>query len=242
MPLRVVLIPQNPTILKMPAEDANTSDDDTLASPSRDTQLAIKPPFSLLSLQLANQDPKWTNMSQDEYEKILKDPKQEKSVNLAFFMVEWKLRESKWRHVRDPDFRTKQQTMVENADGDPITQINLRLAGLPACTRWSQAMKSKGGGGWDSMVERFDQVAEDLHIKVEPSQDQASAIEASLQNTTDGDSVLGSDAPKATDSYPDLDQNTDGSNTIQAPSCRATNSANADSAVSATCKFNAKQQ
>jgi hypothetical protein len=104
-------------------------------------------------------------------------------------------------------------------------------------------MKSKGGPAWDRMIERFYKVVEDLQIKVEPSQDQASAIEASLQNTTDGDSVLGSDAPQATDAYPDLAQNTDGTNTIQAPSYRASNSANADSAVSTTtCEFNAKQQ
>jgi hypothetical protein len=121
--------------------------------------------------------------------------------------------------------------MLENADGDPITQINLKLAGLPAYTRWSQAkfdeMKSEGGPAWDRMVERFNQVVEDLHIKVEPSQDQAS-----LQDTADSDSVLGLDAPQATHAYSDLAQNTDGTNTIQALSCRATNSATAESAVS----------
>lgn len=243
-PLRVVLIPQSPPTLNMPVEYANTSDDATLALHSPNTR--FKPPFSLLSVQLASKNPKWRSMTQDEYEKMLKDPEQEESVIRAFWYLERELKESKWPPVKDPDFRAKQRTMLENADGDPITQINLRLAGLPACTRWSQAkfdkMKSKGGGGWDSMVERFNQAAVDLHIKVEPSQDQASAIETSLQNTTDGESVLDSDAPQSTDAYPDLAQNTDGTNTIQAPSCRATNSANADSAVSATCEFNAKQQ
>jgi hypothetical protein len=230
----------------MPVGDANTSDDATLASHSPYTQWTIKPPFSLLSLQLASKNPKWRSMTQDNYEKMLQDPKQEESVNLAFWYLERELKESKWPPVKDPDFRAKQRTMLENADGDPITQINFKLAGLPAYTRWSQAkfdkMKSEGGPAWDRMVERFYKVVEDLQIKVEPSQDQASAIEASLQNTTDGDSVLGSDAPQSTDAYPDLARNTDGTNTIQAPSCRATNSANADSAVSATCEFNAKQQ
>jgi hypothetical protein len=230
----------------MPVEDANTLDDATLASLSRDTQFATKPPFSLLSLQLASRNPKWRSMTQDEYEKMLKDPKQEESVNAAFSMVERELKERNWRAVKDPDFRAKQRTMLENADGDPITQINLKLAGMPACTRWPQEkfdeMKSKGGPAWDGMVEKFYKVVEDLHIEVEPSRDQASAIEMSLQNTTDGESVLDWDAPQSTDAYPDLARNTDGTNTIQAPSYRATNSANADSAVSATCKFNAKQQ
>jgi hypothetical protein len=215
-PLRVVLIPQSPPTLNMPVEYANTSDDATLASHSPNTR--FKPPFSLLSVQLASKNPKWRSMTQDEYEKMLKDPEQEESVIRAFWYLERELKESKWPPVKDPDFRAKQQTMLENADGDPITQINLKLAALPAYTRWSQAkfdeMKSEGGPAWDRMVERFNQVVEDLHIKVEPSQDQAS-----LQDTADSDSVLGLDAPQATHAYSDLAQNTHGTNTIQALSC-----------------------
>jgi hypothetical protein len=159
-------------------------------------------------------------------------------------MVERVLKEDNWRAVRGPDFRSKQRTMLEDADGDPITQINLRLAGMPACTIWSQQKfdkkKSEAGPAWDRMVENFYKVVKDLHIKVEPSRDQASAIEASLQDTADGDSVPGSD-PHATDAYPDSAQNTDGTNTIRAPSCHATNSATTESAVSTTTDFDPKQ-
>jgi len=236
MPMRAVLITQNPTTLNMPVEHANTSGDATLASHSPRTQLTVDPPYSLLSLQLASKNPRWRRTTQDEYGKMLKDPEQEESVNRAFWFLERELEGSNWRRARDRGFREKQRTILKKAYGDPITQINLRLARMYACTRCSQEefdeMKSKGGQAWDRMVEEFNQVVKDLHIQEEPSQDQASAIETSVQDTADGHLVLGSNACQATDLYPNSAQNTDGTSTIQAPSSCATNSATAESAVS----------
>jgi len=230
----------------MPDEDANTSNDATLASHSPDTQLTVMPPFSLTSMKLALKNPVWSAMTEKQYQAMLKDPSQEGSVNVAFMRVETELRKNRWQAVEDPDFRAKQQTMLEEANGDPNIQINLILAGgMRGYTRCSQeefdAKKRKARKPWIRDVERLQNTLRKLNIEVEPSRDQESASEASLQDTADGDSVLGSNTPKATDAYPNSAQYIDGSNTIRAPSRRAINSATAASAVSATCEFYPKQ-
>jgi hypothetical protein len=179
-------------------------------------------------------------MTQDEYREMLKDPSQTEKVELAVWRVNNELRKSKWAAAKDPDFESNQRTNREKGEDDQHTQMNFILAGMRGYARHSpeefDAKKSEGGKIWEEPVKRFNKVLGMLDIEVEPSRGQAS-----LQDTADDDSVLGSDAPQTTNVYPDSAQNTDGTNTIRATSCRETNSATAESAVSTTPDFYPKQ-
>jgi hypothetical protein len=91
---------------------------------------------------------------------MLHDPSQEGGAHVTLMKAESVLWNSNWRAVRDPDFRAKQRTMLEEARGNTNTQINLILAGgMRGCTRYSQedtdAKKRKARTSWIRDVERL---------------------------------------------------------------------------------------
>jgi hypothetical protein len=156
----------------MSVEVANTSYDATLVSHSTDTQMIVKPEFSLISIKLAGRHPAWYDMTEEQYRNKLKDPSQKESVDLAFYRVGQALRNSNWFAVQDPNFRSDQQSVVEEAKGDPNTQINFILAGIKGYTRYTQEkfneIKSSGGDKWKRDVENLTKELKKQKIKVKP--------------------------------------------------------------------------